>query len=407
MNLLHNCRACLADHLHLFLQMGDQPPANMFLRRDQIKDSQPSFSLDAQVCLNCGLIEIADQIPKDFFRHYLYVPSGATTMHRHFHEFAEVLGREAGSDLIVDVGCNDGLLLCACNERGLKTIGIDPAANLAELSRARGVEVYLDYFTPEAAALVRDRYGRAKVVSCTNTLNHIGDLHAFMKALEILLADDGVFIIEVPRAQDLLENNEFDTIYHEHVNEFSLLSIARLAEFFDLIVTDVQRLKVHGGSMRVFLHRQSYTATPTPIVQEVLDEELAAGMLSVGTYDAFEKRVSKIGETLLAMLNDFKSGGAKIAGYGAPAKGNTLLNYFQIGPSHLEFLVDRNPLKHNLFSPGMKIPILGPQAIESENPDILLVLAWNFFEEIREQQSQFLSRGGKFLVPLPEPVLVG
>ena len=167
-------------------------------------------------------------------------------MHRHFDELAEVMGEAAGSGLVIDIGCNDGLLLSACRKLGLKTLGVDPATNLAEVCRERGVEVFSDYLTAESAALIRNRYGSAKVVSCTNTLNHIGDLHDFMRAVEILLADDAVFIVEVPRALDLLENNEFDTIYHEHVNEFSLLSLVKLAEFFSLKVTDVRLLDLHG-----------------------------------------------------------------------------------------------------------------------------------------------------------------
>jgi len=407
MDRLIACRTCLAPQPYLFLPMGDHPPANMFVRPEEVDRIQPAFPLNAQVCLSCGLIEVADQIPADFFRHYLYVPSSATTMHSHFGELAEVLGAEAGPDLIVDIGCNDGLLLSACNEAGLKTLGIDPAANLAEIAKSRGVEVHVDYFSPETAATVRERHGPAKVIVTTNTFNHIGDLHSFMRGIVTLLADDGVFVIEVPWAKDILERNEFDNVYHEHVSELSLLSVVKLGAFFDLEVVDIHRLPVHGGSMRIFMRRVDKAGAAAPIVQEMLDEELAVGMLDAATYDAFAERVAIIRRDLLAMLQDLKGQGLKIAGYGAPAKGNTLLNYFGIGPSQLDFLVDRSPLKQGLYSPGMKIPINSPDAIETEKPDVLLVLAWNFFDEIREQQAAFTARGGRFLVPLPEPVLVG
>jgi hypothetical protein len=400
------CRACLAPNPYLFLPMGDHPPANMFVRPEELHQNQPVYPLNAQVCLTCGLIQVADQIPPAFFRHYLYVPSSAITMHDHFGELARLLGEMAGSDLIVDIGSNDGLLLSLCHKAGRKTLGIDPAANLAVTARQRGVETHVDYFTPDTAAAVRARHGPAKVVVATNTFNHIGDLHAFMKGVVTVLADEGTFVIEVPRALDILATNEFDNIYHEHVSECSLLSVVKLGAFFDLTVVDVHRLAVHGGSMRVFLRRSVVAGASAPIVQDMLDEEVRAGALDVKTYDAFARRVDALGTDLLAMLRDLKLQGLKIAGYGAPAKGNTLLNYFKIGRSHLAFLVDRSPLKQGLYSPGMKIPIVSPDSIAIERPDILLVLAWNFFDEIRKQQAAFTARGGRFLLPLPHPALV-
>lgn len=406
MERLEHCRACLAPRPYLFLAMGDHPPANMFVRPTELDEEQPSFSLNTQACLHCGLIQIADQIPADFFRHYLYVPSGATTMHTHFEELAETLKRRASDGLIIDIGCNDGLLLKACNDLGCTTLGVDPAANLAELANARGVAVHIAYFDPPTARDLRKDRGAAKVIVTTNTFNHIGDLHYFMAGVMELLDEDGTFVVEVPWAKELLERNEFDTVYQEHVSEFSLLSMVRLGSFFDLEVADVQKLPIHGGSMRVFFQRKG-KAVATPAVQGMLQEELDAGMLEPQTYDEFADRVETVGRDLILMLADLKRQGLKIAGYGAPAKGNTLLNYFGVGPDDLAFLVDRNPLKQGLFSPGMKIEIRSPEAIETERPDILMVLAWNFLDEIREQQAAFTSRGGRFLVPLPQPVLIG
>ena len=407
MDKLDTCRACLSRNLHLFLPMGDHPPANMFVRPSEKDKRQPAFPLNTQVCLDCGLIEVADQIPEGFFSHYLYVPSGAATMHTHFAELADVLHGIAGDGLIVDIGCNDGLLLAAANQGGAHTLGIDPAANLAELAAERGVDVHVAYFDPETAREVRAAHGPAQVIVTTNTFNHIGDLHDFMEGVRTLLAEEGTFVIEVPRADDLLERNEFDTIYHEHVSEFSLLSLVKLGAFFDLDVTDVTLIPVHGGSMRVFLRPRAAAARPAPIVNRLLEEERSKGMLEKATYADFAERVERVRIDLLGTLAGLKRKGLRIAGYGAPAKGNTLLNYFRIGPDTLDFLVDRNPLKQGLLSPGMKIPIRSTEAIETERPDVLLVLAWNFFDEIREQQAEFEARGGRFLVPLPEPTLVG
>jgi len=399
------CRACGAKDPYLFLPLGDHPPANSFVLPADTALSQPTFALNAQACLSCGLIQVADQIPADFFKHYLYVPSGADTMHTHFAGLAKVLADLSGGGLVADIGCNDGLLLTHVNAIGAKSLGIDPAANLAEQARAKGVETECVYFGPQTAAEIAGRHGEAAVIVTTNTFNHIGDLHAFMQGVVTLLAPEGTFVIEVPWAKDLLDRNEFDTIYHEHVSMFSLLSIAKLGAFFDLDVADVHRLTVHGGSMRVFLRRKG-VSTPTPEVQAMLDEEVAAGMLEAKTYDDFADRILVIHGQLRTMIDGLKAQGLSIAGYGAPAKGNTLLNYFAIGPGDLNFLVDRNPLKQGLLSPGVKIPVLSPDAIGTEKPDVLLVLAWNFFDEIREMQADFVKGGGRFLVPLPEPALM-
>ncbi|WP_265518365.1 class I SAM-dependent methyltransferase [Nitratireductor luteus] len=403
MALLTRCRACLASKPYLFLPMGDHPPANGFVRAEDIAKDHPADPLNSQVCLGCGLIQVADQVPDGFFEHYLYMPSSATSMHGHFAELAEILKQQAGTGLIVDIGCNDGLLLSACNTLGGTTLGVDPAANLAEIARSRGVEVEVGYFSAAAAQGLADKHGRAKAIVTTNTFNHIGDLHDFMRGVAHWLADDGVFVIEVPWAKDLLEKNEFDTIYHEHVSEFSLLSLVKLGALFDLTVVDVHRLGVHGGSMRVFLKR---AAIVEAVVAEMLTEEREAGMCSMATYQAFSDRIESVRDDLTTMLADMKAQGLRIAGYGAPAKGNTLLNFFKIGPETLDYLVDRNPLKQGLYSPGMKIPIRPPEALVEDRPDVLLVLAWNFFREIREQQSAFEAGGGLFLVPLPSPVLI-
>lgn len=405
MDRLTQCRTCLAPNPYLFLPMGSHPPANMFVRPEQATQKQPAFQLNTQACLSCGLIQVADQIPADFFRHYLYVPSGAATMHTHFAELGRVIRERAGKGLIVDIGCNDGLLLSLCNQAGARTLGIDPAANLAKIANERGVDVHISYFDPDTANQVRNTHGSASVIVTTNTFNHIGNLHPFMEGVVNLLAEDGVFVIEVPWAKEILLTNEFDNVYHEHVSELSLLSIVKLGEQFGLSVVDVHRLSVHGGSMRVFLQR-SNVGKVQPIVQEMLNEEQAVGILEAKTYDTFAARTNAIRDKLLGMLTDLRGQGLRIAGYGAPAKGNTLLNYFNIGTDYLEFLVDRNPLKQGLLSPGKLIPIKGVETIAQEKPDVLLVLAWNFFDEIRQQQAEWHAAGGRFLVPLPEPVLI-
>ncbi|MXU65223.1 class I SAM-dependent methyltransferase [Oceanomicrobium pacificus] len=400
------CRACRSENLVTFLPMGDHPPANMFVRPEDRDKPQPAFPLNTQACLDCGLIQVADQIPAGFFEHYLYVPSGAATMHTHFDGLASVLTGLADGGLVVDIGCNDGLMLAAANGKGARTLGIDPARNLAEIAAERGVTVETGYFGPDFAAEMRDKHGPAAVIATSNTLNHIGDLHSFMVGIDRFLADDGVFVVEVPWGKKIVETSQFDNVYHEHVSEMSLRSLVKLAAFFGMDVFDVTKLPVHGGSMRVFFSRKAAGRPIAPIVAEMLADEDAIGMTEAATYAAFAERVEAIKTDLRAELSKLKAEGKVVAGYGAPAKGNTLLNYFDIGPEDIAYLVDKNPLKQGLLSPGKLIPIYGPEKIATDPPDVLLVLAWNFFDEIREQQAAFENAGGRFLVPLPHPHFV-
>jgi len=407
MSTLTECRACKSENLHLFLPMNDHPPANMFVRPEELDEKQPAFPLNAQACLDCGLIQVADQIPPGFFSHYLYVPSGAAAMHSHFADLAKVVTDLADGRLIADIGCNDGLMLMQANARGAKTLGIDPAENIAEIANERGVDVEICYFTPETAAKLRDSHGRPGVIATTNTFHHIGDLHSFMKGITEFLAADGTFIVEVPWALQIVKLNQFDNIYHEHVSEHSVMSFVKLAEIFGMQVVDVEKLDIHGGSLRVFMEFTANGTKPSPVVAEMIGEERAAGLFDKETYVEFARKVEVLRKQLVAMLDEMKRDGLRIAGYGAPAKGNTLLNYFDIGTERIDFLVDRNPLKHGLYSPGKKIPIYPTDAIAREKPDVLLVLAWNFFDEIREQQAEFEKAGGRFLVPLPSPAVFG
>ncbi len=254
--------------------------------------------------------------------------------------------------------------------------------------------------------MVAKKYPGAAVIVTNNTLNHIDDLHDFIAGIAQVMAPQGIFVVEVPHSLDLVEKNEFDTVYHEHVSEFSVRSLVELYRFFDLEIFTIEPLAIHGGSMRIYAQRRG---GKHPISQEVstwLEREEAAKLFSKATYVAFAERVETIRTQLLTLLSDLRSQGETIAGYGAPAKGNTLLNYYKIGPETLPFLVDRNELKHGLYSPGMHIPVLPVSRILETQPDYLLILAWNFGEEIMEQQAEYRKRGGKFILPIPEPAVV-
>jgi SAM-dependent methyltransferase len=409
MALMTVCRACKSDRMNMFLPLGDQPPANAFISPDQLGCPEPALSLDTHVCLECGLIQVPNVIPPDFFREYVYVPSSSDTMHEHFTGLASVVRNRliaSPDDLVVDIGSNDGLFLWKLAGLGVRGLGIEPARNLTEIARARGVEVVNEYFTPATARIVHRDRGPAKVIVTTNTFNHIDDLHDFMAAVRILLAGDGTFVIEVPHAGDLVAQNEFDTVYHEHVSEFTVKSIAALFAFFDMRIVDIERLPIHGGSMRVFGRRTPAGPLPAVVARWLAAEE-QAGLFSAETYAAFARRVQDIRTRLLTLLRDLKAQGWRLAGYGASAKGNTLLNYCGIGPDTLMYLADRNSLKHGLYSPGMHLPVVPVDRILQDQPDYLLILAWNFGDEIMRQQEEYRRRGGKFIVPIPEPRTVG
>jgi SAM-dependent methyltransferase len=330
-------------------------------------------------------------------------------MHSHFHALARTFRERfitAPGQRVVDIGCNDGLLLAACKGEGLATLGVEPATNIAMIARTKGIEVVNEYFTADSARGLREQYGEAQVIVTTNTFNHIDNLHGFMQGVDILLAPNGTMVIEVPQALTYVEQNEFDTIYHEHLSVFSVASLVALGKFFSLQVVDVEALPIHGGSMRVFLQRRTGGADETPATQAWLSRERAAGLLERQTYVDFAGRVERIKTELMAMLVNLKRQGKRLAGYGAPAKGNTLLNYYGIGPELLDFLADRNPLKQGLYSPGMKIPVVPAEQVLKAMPDYLLILPWNFGDEVMQQQEVYRKRGGKFILPIPEPRIV-
>ena len=401
-----NCRACRSGRLYTFLSLGDHPPANAFLRDDELALPEPRWPLKPQVCLNCGLIQIPNVLRADFFRDYLYVPSTSVTLHQHFADLAAAVRQsfaKGSDDLVVDIGSNDGLFLWKLKDCGGRGLGVEPATNLAEVARRRGVDVITEYFDADTARHVRADYGAARVITATNTFNHIDDLHAFMAAVMELLDADGTFIIEVPYARDLLENNEFDTVYHEHLSEFTVKSLVELFDCFDLEVVNIVRLPVHGGSIRVFGRRKVAGIVPSTTAEEWKAGEEGAALFDVATYDAFAERVQTIKLRTLELLQELMADGRTIAGYGAPAKGNTLLNYYGIGPDTLTYLVDGNPRKHGLFSPGMHIPIVPVYHVLEDQPDYMLLLAWSSSEEIMRQQRLYRYRGGTFIHPIPEP----
>ncbi|MFQ5904862.1 MAG: methyltransferase domain-containing protein [Candidatus Binatia bacterium] len=403
------CRACKSSRLNMFLPLGSHPLANGFLRKQQIAEEEATFPLDTHVCLDCGLIQVRDNVPPGYFRNYVYVPSASEVMHGHFADLADAIAGEfltSADSLTIDIGCNDGLFLKCLKDRGARTLGVDPATNIIQVARQQGLEIINEYFNPEIATGIRETYGPASVILTTNTFHHVDDLDSFTEGVRLLLNDSGVFIIEVPHALELVEQNEFDGVYHEHVSQFTVKSFVDLFRRFDLEVFRVDRLDVHGGSVRVFVRKGKGGDSMSPAVSAWLSRGAERGLFSESTYTAFRERVEEIKETLLTLLSTLKGAGKRVVGYGASARGNTLLNYYIIGTDLLDYIVDRNSLKHGLYSPGMHIPVFGVEKLLEDRPDYVLILAWNFGEEIMRQQEEYRRLGGRFIFPIPEPRII-
>jgi hypothetical protein len=371
---------------------------------EQLHAPEPLAPLETYVCLDCALIQVPDNVPPGFFSHYLYVSSSSDHLVRHFESFAgTIVERLLTPDnrRLTDIGSCDGVLLNAARALGADPLGIEPAANLAAIARAKGLDVINEYFSLDVANRALAAKGPMAAISMSNTFNVIDDLDAVVSGVRVMLADDGAFVVEVPQATDLIEHNEFDTIYHEHVSQFSVHSLAALFARHDMEIFDLEPLALHGGSMRTFVQKKGAGRAVSSRVAAALKRETDAGLFDEATYHAFRRRVEQNRSELTTLLRGLKSAGKTIAGYGAAAKGTTLLNYYGIGTDLLDFIADRNAMKHGLYSPGMHIPVVSTDAILDRRPDYLLILAWNFAGEIVAQQEEYARRGGRFILPIP------
>jgi len=407
---MYSCRICGNTQIDTFLRLGPTPLANSFLKPEQLRQPEPCYPLDVVFCDHCGLVQLDLVVaPEIMFRDYIYVSSTSQTMPQHFAAYAEeIVARflESPQDLVLEMGSNDGCLLRAFQKLRARALGIEPAANLALAANAAGLATVNDFFCERSARALREREGPAKVVIGNNVLAHIGDLCDLVAGLDALLCPDGVAVFEVPYLLDLLGNDEFDTIYHEHLSYFALRPLQRLFALRGMQIFDAKRLIVHGGSVRVYVCRVGAGRAVRSSVTGLLLLEKAERLDSFEVYTAFANRVKKMKMELTALLRELKSSGARIAGYGAPAKGNTLLNHFEIGTDLLDFIVDRNPCKQGMYTPGRHIPVVPVERLLEKQPDYLLLLAWNFADEILEQQKEYSKRGGKFVVPIPQPKIL-
>jgi hypothetical protein len=407
------CRMCQSGNLHGFLDLGKTPPADQFLFAAQLAQPEASYPLEVVICDDCGLIQLNYEVPADVLYRDNYPYESSTTMagRAHWKEFAETTARIlnlGADDLVVDVGSNVGVLLQMFRESGTRVLGVDPADNIASIANKNGIETIAAFFNTETADRIAATRGQAKVITATNVFAHIGDLNGFMRAVDSLLGETGTFIIEAPYAVELLQNLEYDTIYHEHLSYLSLKPMQRFFAKFEMEIFEVQRRDIHGGSFRVFVRRRRPgNPAVSSIIGELLLGEQRAQIYDHGTLHRFAAAVEKNRSDLRELIIGLKRNGKRIAGVSAPAKGMTLLNYCELGPALLDFVTEKSKLKIGRYTPGQHLPVVSDDALLEQGCDYALLLAWNFAEEIMGNLKGFSDRGGKFIIPIPTPKIVG
>jgi SAM-dependent methyltransferase len=399
------CMLCGYAAVEEFLDLGATALANQFLAAGEINGKEPKYPLRVGFCHGCGHVQLTQSVPpREMFENYLYISSASDTLKYHLWDLSDQLVRryDVGTrDLVIDIGCNDGTLLRGFQRHGVRPLGVDPAQNLAAFTDGSGIERYTELFSANSAKEIVAHWGQASLVSATNTFPHIQNPTDFVAGIKTVLKPGGAFVIEMHYLLDMIEQVAFDTIYHEHVSYWALGPMKRFFEEHGMMVVDAERVPLHHGQLQVHLQRAG-EGTVQPGVDEILAAERAAGLDQFSTYRKFAEQAKKIKRDLHDTLNDLAHKGERVAGYGAPAKGNTLLSFLDISPKLLPYIVDRSPLKQGLFTPGTHIPVVAPERLLADQPDYVLLLAWNFVDEIVEQQAEYRKRGGKFMVPVPE-----
>ncbi len=404
------CRLCGAGLKYTFVDLGMSPPCESFVPREQLDSMEPYYPLHVLVCDQCFLVQLKEHItPEATFQEYAYFSSYSSSWvehaRRYCHQMVERLGLD-GSSLAVEIASNDGYLLQHFLPLGIPALGIEPAANVARVAIDKGVPTRIAFFGEYYARQLAADGLQADLIIGNNVLAQVPDLNDFVAGMVHILKRDGIITLEFPHLLRLIEESQFDTIYHEHFSYFSLITITHMAAQHGLKVVDVEQLPTHGGSLRVHLAHEGSRMPVADRVTRLLDTERGAGLEHIESYTSFGERARKAKRDLLAFLIAAKEDGKRICGYGAPGKGNTLLNYCGIGTDFLDFTVDRNPYKHGRFTPGMHIPIKPVEAIDLARPDYVLILPWNLKDEIIAQMRHIGDWGGKFVVPIPQTSVV-
>jgi SAM-dependent methyltransferase len=406
-----SCRFC-GEPLHTsFVNLGMSPMCQTHIEAHQLNHMEPFFPLHAWVCQKCFLVQLEQYVaPPNIFSEYAYFSSYSDSWVEHARRYAAMMRARFGissRSLVMEIASNDGYLLQHFVSAGVPVLGIEPAANVAKVAVERGVRSEVCFHGTASAENIVAKYGHADLLLGNNVLAHVPDLNDFVAGMRRLLKPQGVITMEFPHLQRLMEQNQFDTIYHEHFSYFSFLTVEQVFAAHQLTLFDVEELSTHGGSIRIYARHAADASKPlTDRARELHARELELGFNRLETYRHFGEQVKATKRELLSFLIDLKRNGKTIAGYGAPGKGNTLLNYCGIGRDFLDYTVDRSPYKQGKYTPGTHIPILAPEEIRRTKPDYLLLLPWNLKDEITAQMSYIREWGGQFIVPIPRPQIL-
>jgi len=399
------CRACGQSGLIPVLSLGETPLANALLTEEQLQEPEARWPLELVRCGECSLVQITETVPPEtLFREYAYFSSFSDTMVAHAKKIADRLVSERSltdDSLVVEIASNDGYLLQWYRQQGVPVLGIEPAENIAEVAiKERDVATISEFFGKQLAQQLRSDGRAADIIHANNVLAHVADLNGVVAGFAALLKSEGQVVVEAPYLKDLIDHVEFDTIYHEHLCYFSLTALSRLFAQHGLTIVDVERLDIHGGSIRIFASHTG-AAEVSQSVTDLLAEE-AQWVFCEQTHTKFADRVESLRQSLTAKLQELKAEGGRIAVYGASAKGSTLLNYFGIDRTVIDYVVDRSTVKQGRYTPGTHLKIYDPQQLTDDQPDYCLLLTWNFADEILKQQQQYRDNGGKFIIPVPD-----
>jgi hypothetical protein len=406
-----SCRFCHNRLEHTFVDLGMSPLCESFLLRDQLNQMEPFYPLKVYVCSNCFLVQLQEYVsPEDIFTEYAYFSSYSESWLQHAKNYTELMIERLKLDSkaqVIELASNDGYLLQYFVEKGIPVLGIEPAKNVAQVAIEKGIPTITEFFGVELARKTSQEGKKADLLLGNNVLAQVPDINDFVAGMKIVLKPQGVMTVEFPHLMRLIEGNQFDTIYHEHFSYFSFIAAERIFAGHGITLFDVEELKTHGGSIRVYgRHEEDVSKPLTGRALDLKERELRAGYGRMETYSTFAKKVEETKRRLLQILVEVKNQGKKIVGYGAPGKGNTLLNYCGIRSDFLDYTVDRNPYKHGRFTPGTHIEIFPPDRIKQDRPDYLFILPWNLKEEIIRQMAFIREWGGKFIVPIPEAVIL-
>jgi SAM-dependent methyltransferase len=406
MSRSYECRLCGATLTRTFVDLGMSPLCESYIPAERLDEPETFYPLHVRLCDNCLLVQLPTYVPgEDIFSDYAYFSSYSDSWVAHAKRYADAMTARLGlnpASLVTEVASNDGYLLQHFNAAGIPVLGVEPAANVAEAARAHGIRTEVQFLGADTGQQIAERYGRADLVAANNVFAHVPDIRGFAAGLRALVKDDGTVTLEFPHLLRLIERRQYDTIYHEHYSYLSLLTSSRALATAGLRVIDVDELGTHGGSLRVYAQPEESAGEPAQRVKEVLAAEEAAGLHTVAGHDGFAPAVLKIKSDLLGFLLTAAEQGRSVAGYGAPGKGNTLLNHCGIRSDLLSYTVDRSPVKQGKFLPGTHIPIYAPERLAETRPEYILVLPWNLREEISRQLSYAGSWGGKLVFPIPE-----